>query len=217
VDTGKRIDIISGQFLGIDYGESTLTGDKDTPEVFVINLHTVDCFTLLDYVEAMRISSSYSGFEENLKKVRYKSGVVSFQNRNHFFTDWKESNAELVEDITEKIGEDRAIKVQKLLNKKEDGMHFIDGIEPFFREITYIPSDLIDNPVLEKMRTGDYVGIYSHMKGLDVSHVGIIIKDADTIYLRHASSQKEFRKVIDQDFKSYMADKPGIVVFRRKD
>jgi hypothetical protein len=66
------------------------------------------------------------------------------------------------------------------------------------------------------MRTGDYVGIYSEIKGLDVSHVGIVIKDGDKIYLRHASSQKKQRKVVDQDFKDYIFKKPGIIVFRPK-
>jgi hypothetical protein len=61
---------------------------------------------------------------------------------------------------------------------------------------------------------GDYTGIYSDLKGLDVSHVGIIIKDGVNVYLRHASSQKEYSKVIDQDFRKYMVDKPGIIVLR---
>ena len=51
-----RIDFISKQFLNTDYKESTLIGDINTPEVFVMNLEGVDCFTFVDYVEAMRIS-----------------------------------------------------------------------------------------------------------------------------------------------------------------
>ena len=217
MDTGKRIGFISGQFLGIEYGEATLTGDRDIPEVLVINLQKVDCFTFLDYVEAIRISKSFEEFKHNLQKVRYKSGVISFNTRNHFFADWTTSNSDIVGDITEKIGEGRAIRVQKMLNKKEDGTEFVSGIGPSLREITYIPSGSVDNHTLERLRTGDYIGIYSHMEGLDVSHVGIIIKDAETVYLRHGSSQKEFRKVVNQDFKIYIADKPGIIVLRCKD
>ena len=91
-DAGKRIDFLSRQFLGIDYAESTLIGDKGSPEVFVINLAGVDCLTFIEYVEAMRHSGSYSDFESNLKRVRYRSGIVAFAKRNHFFTDWKEFN-----------------------------------------------------------------------------------------------------------------------------
>ena len=75
----------------------------------------------------------------------------------------------------------------------------------------------MDDSVCKKLLTGDYVGIYSRMPGLDVSHVGIIIKDRDSTYLRHASSEKEQRKVIDQDFKKYVSATPGILVLRPMD
>jgi hypothetical protein len=213
-EIGERIDFLSKQFLGIDYAESTLIGDKDTPEVFVINLDGVDCLTFIEYVEAMRLSGSYSGFESNLKKIRYRSGIVDFMSRNHFFSDWEEFNPEFVEDLTKKIGGENTIKTQKTLNEKEDGRYFLPGIPPVRKEIKYIPSDAIDGLILEKLMTGDYIGIYSSLKGLDVSHVGIIIKDVNTVYFRHASSHKEIRKVVDQDFKSYIVSKPGIIVFR---
>ncbi len=56
---GKRIDFLSGQFLDTKYQESTLIGNADTAEVFVINLEGFDCFTFLDYIEAMRRSVSF--------------------------------------------------------------------------------------------------------------------------------------------------------------
>ena len=82
------------------------------------------------------------------------------------------------------------------------------------REISYIPSPAIAGPVFETIMTGDYIGIYSHAAGLDVSHVGIFIREGGKSYLRHASSQPEFRKVIDQDFQEYIQNKAGIIVLR---
>lgn len=214
---GKRIEFLSRQLIGLDYKESTLIGNINTPEVFVINLEGVDCFTFIDYIEAMRLSRSFSKFKVNLKKVRYKSGKVAFENRNHFFTDWREFNSDFIQDVTKKIGSKKTIRVQKMLNEKEDGTYLLPGINHVKREFVYIPSDAIDDSVINKMRTGDYVGIYSQVKGLDVSHVGIVIKDKDRIFLRHASSQKKYKRVIDQDFKKYIVDKPGIIVLRPKD
>jgi hypothetical protein len=215
-DTGKRIYFLSRKFLDLDYIESTLIGDTNTPEVFVINLKGVDCFTFIEYIEAMRLSCSFSEFKVNLRNVRYKSGIVTFENRNHFFTDWREFNSDFIDDITEEIGAENMIRVKKTLNQKKDKTYFLPGIQTVKREIKYIPSESIDNSVLSKLKTGDYVGIYSTLKGLDVSHVGIIIKDGDKIYLRHASSLKKHRKVIDQDFKKYISGKPGIIVLRTK-
>jgi hypothetical protein len=216
-DVGKRIEFLSRQFLGLDYRELTLTGTINAPEIFVINFEGVDCSTFIDYVEAMRLSSSFSNFKVNLRKVRYKSGIVAFENRNHFFTDWRESNADFVKDISEEIGNRKAIIAQKMINEKQDGTHFLPGIHPMQREISYIPSDAVDEAVLNRLRSGDYIGIYSELQGLDVSHVGIVIKDGDNIFLRHASSLKEYRKVVDQDFRRFILNKPGIIVLRPKD
>jgi len=209
-----RIDFLSRRLLGILYRESTLIGDMVIPEVLVVNLEGVDCFTFIDYIEAMRLSESFSGFIDNLKKVRYKSGSVSFENRNHFFSDWKEFNSGFVHDITEEIGGLKAKKILKILNRKEDGSYFIPGIAPVERKISCIPSPAIDGRILEKIMTGDYIGIYSNAAGLDVSHVGVFIREGDISYLRHASSQPQFGKVINQDFQEYIQNKPGIVIFR---
>lgn len=213
---GARINFLSRQFLGMDYKESTLIGDTNTKEVFVINLEGVDCFTFIDYIEAMRLSCSFSEFKENLKKVRYRAGRVAFKNRNHFFTDWREFNSEFIYDITGEISAQNTNSITKILNYKKDGTYFLNGIEPVQREIKYIPSHVIDDSVMDKIKTGDYAGIYSEVKGLDVSHVGIIIKHRDSIYLRHASSEKKNRNVVDQDFRNYISDKPGLIVLRPK-
>ena len=63
--------------------------------------------------------------------------------------------------------------------------------------------------MLQKLKTGDYAGIYSPMQGLDVSHVGIIIRDKDTFFLRHASSDRRFRKVVDQELQEYISGTTG--------
>jgi len=68
--------------------------------------------------------------------------------------------------------------------------------------------------MVQKLKTGDYAGIYSALQGLDVSHVGIIIKDGSYVSLRHASSDRRYRKVIDQDFQEYISGTPGLIVLR---
>ena len=211
-DAAERINFISKQFLGVAYKESTLTGDINTPEKLVINLSGVDCFTFLDYVEAMRLSDSCAAFKDNLKKVRYQSGIVSYKTRNHFFTDWIECNAAYVEDVSGQIGAEKTKRVMKVLNREEGGKQLLPGIESKKREISYIPSEAIHDSMLGKLRTGDYVGIYSIKKNLDVTHVGIVIREGDTILFRHASS--EVRMVVDEGFKDYIKNKPGVIIVR---
>jgi hypothetical protein len=207
----KKITLLCERFLNTPYKDSTLIGSKEVHEVFVINLKYVDCFTFIDYIEALRRSKSFLDFKENLKAVRYKKGKVSFKNRNHFFSDWFVYNKDRIKDITEEIGNKKAIKSKKILNDKGDGTFFLEGIKCKKRIISYIPTDYI-NSIIKKLKTGDYIGIYSEKKGLDVSHVGIYIKEKGKSLFFHASSNKG--KVIKEDFIDYLKDKKGIILLR---
>ena len=210
--TEEKIDLLSGQLLHTPYQENTLIGSQNKPEIFVINLEAVDCFTYIDYVEAMRLSKSFIEFKDRIKKIRYQEGTVNFENRNHFFINWREYNSDFIEDVTSMIG--RSQEIVKELNARGDGTLYLPGVACINVTINYIPSESIDNRVIDKLEIGDYIGIYSDKPGLDVSHVGIFIRDNDKTVLRHAS--KKHQKVIDEDFRNYIKNKPGIIVMRTK-
>ena len=216
-DTGLRIEFLSGFFIGLEYKESTLLGNISTAEVFVINFSGVDCFTFIDYIEAMRLSDSFESFIRNLKQLRYLNGILSFKHRKHFFTDWAGYAPSSVDDLTVQIGDGKAKSIAKAMNLKENGTPLLPGVESFYRTINYIPSEDSNAAVLQKLKTGDYAGIYSSMQGLDVSHVGIIIRDRDTFSLRHASSDRRFRQVVDQELQKYISGTPGLIILRPRD
>ena len=216
-DPGERIGFLSRYFLKIKYKESTLIGSEHDPEVFVLNLEEVDCLTFIEYVEAMRRAASFAAFKENLMKVRYQAGEIAFESRNHFFTDWKAFNSDFIIDVTKSLGAEKTKDVSKRLNEKHDGALLLTGIDCRLREVSYIQSKYVDETVLGNLRTGDYIGIYAKPDGLDVSHVGIVIKGRDAVHLRHASSSKKHRKVVDEDLKDYLTAKPGIIVLRPRD
>jgi hypothetical protein len=214
--TSARIDFISRQFLGVPYQEKTLVGGPYTPELLVINLAGVDCFTFLDYVEAMRRSKSYDDFKRNLKIIRYQSGRVDYQHRNHYVTDWIEFNADLIADVTEQIGADKTKKAAKILNGGTDNKKLLPGVPGRKRVINYIPAEALREEIAKRLKTGDYVGIYTNRPDLDVSHVGIVIRDGNKLLFRHASSKGPHRKVIDEDFMKYMVNKPGLVILKAR-
>ncbi len=211
---GERIDFISGKFLDTPYVGHTLIGDIHTPEVFTIDLEGMDCFTYIDYVEALGLSGSFPEFKDNLKKIRYKNGNVAFQNRNHFFSDWPVYNKDIIRDVTEELGGSKTEVAIKRLNQKAVGGYYLPGIPVIERTIRYIPASEVDEDVMSRMQTGDYVGIYTDIAGLDVSHTGIIIKKDNGVYLRHASSKKTNGKVVDEDLSVYIQNVPGLVIYR---
>ncbi|MGD9807075.1 MAG: N-acetylmuramoyl-L-alanine amidase-like domain-containing protein [Deferribacterales bacterium] len=208
--TGDRIAFISEKFLGTKYKAGTLISDPEKSEKLVINLEGMDCFTFLDYVEALRLSKDSDDFTENLKKVRYFNGIVSYKNRKHFFTDWVSGENNTVKDITSELP--GSITVEKYINRKSDTKNWLKNLPQTMRMITYIPANLVSKDVVKLLQNGDYVGVYADKEGLDVTHTGIFIRNSSGEFFRNTSSIAG--EVTDYNFKDYMKDIKGIIVFR---
>lgn len=172
---GDRIEALSSTFLDVPYQGHRLVGSATVAEQLTINLSGLDCFTYLDYVETMRRSVGWDDFRDELRQVRYKRGEVSWQNRRHFFSDWVAAGDGRVVDRTQEVGGARARVAAKQLNRKADGGRWLDDIPVVPRRVAYIPSSMLDAAVLAKIRSGDYIGIFTPQAGLDVSHNGIAI------------------------------------------
>lgn len=212
-ERGKMIGLLSEAFLGTPYQANMLHGSENIPEKLIIDFRGLDCFTYLDYVEALRKSTSRTDFIDNIIRTRYVNGNVSFLNRKHFFTDWAYREYKLATDITSQISPN-AVNTEKYLNKKADGGNYLPGLPVVKRNITYIPSNFIDKEVISHLQTGDFIGIYTKLSGLDVTHVGFFIMTEHGPMLRNASSRKENKKVVDSPFMDYVAKTPGIIVLR---
>ncbi|EDN0048312.1 DUF1460 domain-containing protein, partial [Salmonella enterica subsp. enterica serovar Indiana] len=104
--------------------------------------------------------------------------------------------------------------VDKQLNHKPDGGEYIPGLGIHPRKINYIPGRAINQQVMNHLKNGDYIGVYSPLDGLDVSHVGIVVRHDEQVWFRNASSLAANRKVVDTPFMEYMHSRPGIVVLR---
>ena len=211
-DPGAKIEFLSEKFLGTPYAENTLGGSAGIREVLTVNLSGLDCFTYIDYVESLRRSGGFAEFLKNLVEVRYKDAAVRWERRKHFFSDWASGERQNVRDATGEIGGNLAVTEKKKLNRKADGSLWLSGIDVVEREISYIPSEHLGPKILDAVRSGDYLGIYSDSDGLDVSHTGIAVRKNGRVHLRHASSKH--RRVLDEDLAVYMKKRPGLVVYR---
>lgn len=213
-DPGGKVTFISTAFLKTPYLASTLIGSTETTEVFVLRLDGVDCFTFLDYVEALRRADDFDGFKQALRQIRYRSGRVTFLDRNHFFSAWGNALFAPLRDVTAQVGGTGVLWVEKQLNEKADGTLYLPGYPVKKQVIAFIPPEAIDESVLAQLQSGDYVGIYSPYPGLDVSHTGIVIKKKGKVFLRHASSRFFQKKVIDEELLPYLGRRKGLVVYR---
>ncbi|ECE1536933.1 DUF1460 domain-containing protein [Salmonella enterica] len=173
------------------YLSDTLIGGPDAPESLVVNFNGVDCFTLADYVEALTRSHDQKSFLHNLTEVRYTEGNVDYLSRRHVFSAWFATTPRNARDVTPDISPGYAT-ADKQLNRKPDGGEYIPGLGIHSRKINYIPGKAISQQVLDQMRNGDYVGVYSPLEGLDVSHVGIVVRHDGQVWFRFSSTKEPF-------------------------
>ena len=211
---GARIEFLSRQFLDVPYGADRLVGAADTPEALTINLAALDCYTYLDYVEALRRSVAFDEFARQVTAVRYRPGEVSWRNRRHFFSDWVSGGIGPVRDVTARVGGAATAYAGKELNVADDGGVLLEGIPVVEREVAYIPAGQIDQPLVRRLATGDYLGVYALAPGLDVTHAGIAVDRQDGLYFRHASTLRGQRRVVEVPLLDYFRRTPGMVVYR---
>lgn len=215
-ENSERIRLFSSLFKDVPYVRNRLIGSSTTEEQLVIDFGALDCFTYLDYVEALRKSNDLNEFRQKLIETRYVKNDVSYLTRRHFFSDWVSEDAPNAQDVTGTLTDETQL-VSKTLNQAKDGKVYITGLHPKERDITYIPADKINDNVISNLQDGDYIGIYTPIEGLDVTHTGLFINTPDGPMLRNASSKSIYMKVVDSPFIEYVKDTPGIVVYRAID
>lgn len=204
LDIHEKLVFYSTLLLDKNYKENVLIGSATDDEKLTIDLDNLDCFTYVEYVYALAISNSQKDFKSNVISLRYEDNIISFYNRNHFFTDWADNNN------LERISNDK--KINKILNKKDINEKYLKGI-PLKNKLVYYED--INKRDYTKLKDKVYVvGILSNSQGLDVSHVGFLIINDDDLRFRHASSKKKYRKVVDEDFLEYIDNKPGIIIYK---
>ncbi|ATL67286.1 DUF1460 domain-containing protein [Nocardia terpenica] len=212
ISQGDLIGLLSARFLGTPYGADMLVGSATEPERLVVDLRRVDCFTFLDYVQALTRSTDRSSFLANLVETRYTDGKVDFAHRKHFFTDWAVTPKTAATDITSSLTP-AAVTVPEHLNLKSDGTNYLPGLPVVDRNVTYIPSGAVTDAVVSQLHTGDYLAAYADRPGLDVTHVGIFIATPDGPMFRNATSLAAYQ-VVDTPLADYLRTVPGLVVLR---
>ena len=220
-------------FLGVPYVGKTLEYE---PERLIVNLREMDCMTFVENVLALAEASasgtpSWQTYLEKLQQIRYRDGKIeNYTSRLHYTSDWIYENEKkgLIADITKEIGGvPLAMDVSFVSTHPESYMQLQSHPEYIAvmakkekeinsRQYYYIPKEEIDKREAQ-IRTGDIVCFVTSIKGLDISHVGIIHKEGDKMTFIHASSGKK-RVIINeeslQDYVLGIKKSKGIMVLR---
>lgn len=206
--TAERIVYIAKMFLGKPYVAETLEGN---PEMLTINTSELDCTTFVENVMALAITTgedttTYKDFEKNLKSLRYRDGLIDgYASRLHYTSDWVADNSsrgnftEVTSDCTH--SEKKQIRLNymsshrknyKGLTADQEAYDKIIEIEQKYNPATYsyIPKASVAlKPVQNWLKEGDIILITTTTPGLDVTHMGIVVKHRGQLCIIHASTQ----------------------------
>lgn len=236
IDSRDMLIEVGKSFLGTPYVANTL--DKGDIEKLVVNLDELDCTTFIENCIALTYAlmhfdnPTYSDFTSTLQDLRYQDGTIDgYASRNHYMTSWIVNNQKYVENISLALqGKNdpkqldlmsNHVSAYPMLVKDTTQIALIKNTE---RELSteggynYIPKTKISE-ILPQLRNGDIVVFATSIKGLDYSHIGMIIKDDNNTQLLHASSK--YKKVIidPKSLEQYCQDNKscvGITVLRLK-
>jgi len=160
--------------------------------------------TFCEQVLALAISKKYQDVFNNLQKIRYYNGSISFSTRNHFvMADWLPRNQWLLRDITEEKGGMLCKEMVKTIDRrtfvKSLGCNETKSSPPPQRiSIKYIPKKYLLT-ISDKLKGSEILVLITTREGIFVSHLGFVIKNKDgSLLFRHASLTH--KKVIDEPF-----------------
>ncbi len=119
----KRLEILSGFFLGFPYGKNGPLGegpggkyDQDP----LYRFDTFDCTTYIETILALAVGRNVDEFEVHLNKIRYEEGEIDYLKRNHFtdlqWIPYNIQNGYLVEINHEIVGPDDIKLAQAIIN-----------------------------------------------------------------------------------------------------
>jgi hypothetical protein len=232
---GNVIVSIGKSFIGTDYKAYTL--ESDGIEKLTVNLTELDCTTFLENILALsclikKDSTTFENFLKELTLIRYRGGVINtYTSRLHYFSDWIYDNVQknIVEDITKNLG---GVDISFHLNfmsghpslykHLKENASFVPVIQTQEESINkrtyfYIPKIRVSS-IEDKLKEGDLIAFTTSVKGLDISHVGIAIKQKDgRIYLLHApqtDSKVQITKFPLSDYILNLNKDTGIIVLR---
>ncbi len=238
-DTTGRPAAIAREFLGCAYAGGTLEADT---EELRFNTDKFDCTTLVETVLALSITckegeDSCQAFRNILQSIRYRSGIVDgYCSRLHYIYDWALENEArgYIIDVTPMIpgAVSHTMTLDYMTTHRssypaladESVTECVRNVEQQLSPATFmiVPKRKAGLPeVIDALNDGDIVAFTTSVKGLDVSHIGFVIKESDGITrLLHASSGAGKVIIDPKPLALYVKSRPsitGIRVFRITD
>ena len=236
--TGDVIAEVGKSFMGTEYKAATL--EMEGKESLVVNLTGFDCTTFLENSIVFarlikRDSTSFNSYLKELSLIRYRGGELSgYPSRLHYFSDWIFDNIhkKVISDVTKELG-GIPIKFSVSFMSQHPLLYMHLKENPAFipviksqedsisqRTYFYIPKENV-TLVEAKLHNGDIIAFTTSVKGLDIGHVGIAVREKDgRIHILHAPQPGTKVHITKEPLSEYIMNvkkHTGIIVLRAKE
>jgi hypothetical protein len=215
-----RIESLSRAYLGVPYGLDCL-GEGSGPDDPLFTRRAVDCQTLVEQVVAEAVAPAVGGMDAAVRLIRYRGSRVSLADRFHYcIPDWLE-NPWPVKDVTASVSG----KIARALDRRIDRATFLSsrGLGGSTRHrvpieavhTAYIPRAQAAG-LQDRLPDGGIILFVLNKPGIVAGHLGFLVRQKGTLYLRHASQTR--KRVIDEPLTTYLSRAPkhfvGVKVLR---
>jgi cell wall-associated NlpC family hydrolase len=222
-------------FLETPYVGGTL--ERSEKEELIVNLHEIDCMTLVEYCLALArtvqsASPDWESFKQELRQIRYRNGIIDgYISRLHYSTDWIFDNAGkgIIEDVTFALGGRKLNPDLYYMSKNYEKYPHLANDPEAVKQIALIEQAINSRNIYylipktelpqhqSKIKSGDIIGFTTSTSGLDISHLAIAYWNKQQLTFIHASSTA--KKVIINpeslvDYCNASRSCTGIVVLR---
>lgn len=220
-------------FLETPYVVASL--ENGLNEKMVINLRKLDCTTFVENCLALARTvkfgkTDFESFVTELEKIRYRDGIRNqYPSRLHYFSEWIHDNHKkgLISETPNLNGEksDKTINYMSTHPAQypvlKEHPELIPSIEEQEKVLTntgfmFFPKENLPN-LHKYLQQGDIIALTSSIEGVDINHVGIVIKKGDVFYLLHAPLSGKKVLVSDgplSDFLKPASKNNGIMIAR---
>lgn len=220
-------------FQGTPYVAATL--ENGLAEKLVINARELDCTTFVETTLALARTvkmkkQDFQSYAGELEKLRYRDGKRDqYPSRLHYFCEWITNNE--AKHIVTGQPNNNGVKLDKPINYMSTHpadylvLKEFPGLIPAIalqekalseKGFYYFPKNDFPN-LYRNLQNGDIIALTSTIDGVDVNHVGIIIKKENEFYLLHAPLSGKKVLVSDgpiTDFLKPASKNSGIMIAR---
>lgn len=206
LSAGQVAALLGREFLGRPYVAHTLEGGT---ELLRVNLEELDCTTFIETVAALARTvdercGSWHDFLRHLESLRYRGGEMDgYVSRLHYVADWVSNNTyrgNVTDAATLFPDTDYMVKTIDFMSSHRGSYPALKD-SAVFEGIRHVENGLVNHrfpyikanrlgrrDVQASFREGDFVAFVCNIRGLDVSHWGMVVFGDDGLpHVLHAS------------------------------